>query len=108
MKKILSVFLLTSLVCACHVTPDIEPPINTAFSIYPNPARFFATINVRNRTENSTLLVFDTKGKIFATFNVTPQQGEYNINFQDEPAGTYHVVLKTRDSVVTDKLIKDE
>lgn len=80
------------------------------FTVYPNPVKQQATVNITSNTEERvTLQVFNTLGKLVLSKNVQLFSGNQSINLDMKqlPAGVYSISLIGNDRVITQKLIKE-
>jgi hypothetical protein len=71
-------------------------------NIYPNPSSFF--INVRASQEIETLQVFDINGKMIDSY--VTNNNELSLDVAKYKAGTYFIVAKTTNSVLSDRFVK--
>ena len=79
-------------------------------NIYPNPTRHILNIDLSNfvaNKENIDLYIFDQNGKQVKK-NIKLNQNLENINLIDLPAGTYNLVFKNGENVVSKKIVKIE
>jgi hypothetical protein len=80
------------------------------FTVYPNPVKQQATVNITSNTEQRvTLQVYNTLGKIVYSKSVQLFSGNQSINLDMKqlPAGVYSISLIGNDRVITQKLIKE-
>lgn len=74
----------------------IHIPLNTKFSVYPNPANDFLKLQLNNNSnENAMIIISDITGKIVIKQNVTAQQGLISISTSHLGTGSYIVKMIT-------------
>jgi sugar lactone lactonase YvrE len=75
------------------------------FSIVPNPARDFATINFSKLVENTSVRVYDITGKPLMVNAVPRNSTSYKLNVQSLPNGFYIIHVNTPSANYTEKLL---
>jgi hypothetical protein len=75
------------------------------FSIVPNPARDFATINFSKPVENTSVRVYDITGKPLMVNAVPRNTTSYKLNVQSLPNGFYIIHVNTPAANYTEKLL---
>jgi hypothetical protein len=75
------------------------------FSIVPNPARDFATINFSKPVENTSVRVYDITGKPLMVNAVPRNTTSYKLNVQSLPNGFYIIHVNTPSANYTEKLL---
>jgi hypothetical protein len=75
------------------------------FSIVPNPARDFATINFSKPVENTSVRVYDITGKPLMVNAVPRNTTSYKLNVQSLPNGFYIIHVNTPTANYTEKLL---
>ncbi|MDA9261722.1 T9SS type A sorting domain-containing protein [Flavobacteriales bacterium] len=74
------------------------------FSIYPNPANSFSTINLDDfNGDEVTITVFDSYGKLI--LNEKTSNNSFLFNISDNNSGIYFVRVKSQQIVITKRLI---
>lgn len=76
------------------------------FELFPNPATDFVNISVDDNLNNGILdvVVYDLQGKQWLQEN-TAGQNELKLSVAELPAGTYLVMVKTKDSFGVKKMV---
>jgi hypothetical protein len=86
------------------VSVDELPNTTSTFTIYPNPAKDFFTVNVtENFNEQSVLNIYNIFGSLIKT--ETLNQNQQSINISDLSNGLYLVTIKSKESTQNQKLI---
>jgi len=75
------------------------------FSIVPNPARDFATINFSKPVENTSVRVYDITGKPLMVNAIPRNTTSYKLNVQSLPNGFYIIHVNTPTANYTEKLL---
>lgn len=89
----------------CFDEPSRRVKENQIVYAFPNPARDFAFVYVRNTTNDTgTLTVFDPKGDISLEQDVPP--GMYDFEVELKSDGKYHVVCKIGDQAYTTVILR--
>ncbi len=84
----------------------IHLPLNTKFTVYPNPAKDFIRININtNSTVNTQLTITDLAGRIILAKNITIQNGGFTTSTNGIANGTYFVQLKINNEVLLSKVV---
>ena len=84
----------------------IHIPLNTKFTVYPNPAKGFISINLSNITAiSSQLTITDLAGKIVLSKTITTQNGNVLVSTNNLVNGVYFVQLKINNEVLVSKLV---
>ncbi|HZV68150.1 MAG TPA: T9SS type A sorting domain-containing protein [Saprospiraceae bacterium] len=83
----------------CNIVSTSEPASESheIFSVYPNPASTFISINcLKDLSENCTIMIYDYSGKMLLRKSITPQQGyQYMINVPEEIQGAYILSIQS-------------
>lgn len=81
-----------------------EAPVKniSKLNIYPNPSSFI--INVKASQEIKSLQVFDINGKMIDSY--VTNNNELSLIVENYKSGTYSIVAKTTNSVLSDKFVK--
>jgi len=74
---------------------------NVTFTIAPNPAKENVSILYDGLESNPTIEIFDLTGRLIASFNTNDHERVSTINTSQYPAGIYIVVLKVKDTIVS-------
>lgn len=79
-----------------------EPTSKNSFSVYPNPASNYFTVDLRNNNEKATITITDVTGKpIYTTTTINSTE----INTTNFSNGVYFVQVKTGDFVAVRKVV---
>lgn len=93
---------------ALNIALSINTPVNatqTAFSIVPNPCNNEITINFSSLIKNASIKIYSVLGKeIYAMENIAPQS---KIDLTSLQSGIYFYKMKTSDSEISGKLLKN-
>lgn len=81
------------------------PIFTSPFSIYPNPAKDFATIHFSKAVEKATIAVYDITGKAVITQSLNGSIKDYKLNTQTLPNGLYVVKVNTETCSYNEKLL---
>lgn len=89
-----------------EIIPNTPPDYSTLFSLYPNPAYQFVTLEYRSLLP-SQVVIYNSAGQQLKIFNLPPSQ---NILFQQLPIqvlapGIYFVRILNKDKSITKKLL---
>ena len=80
---------------------------NNSFSIYPNPAQEFLTIENANAIKDAKVLVYDMKMQQVEVETVTnTASNQIVLNLANLEAGCYHLVLQNGSQMIRNKFIK--
>ena len=71
---------------------------SNSFSIYPNPATEFLTLNLKSINANS-FSILDITGREIISFPVTEQKINLNVRWLEQ--GNYFLVLKNKNSIIS-------
>ena len=84
----------------------IHIPLNTKFTVYPNPAKNFININFNNITAiSSQLIITDLAGKTVLSKSITTQNGSALVGTNNLVNGVYFVQLKINNEILVSKLV---
>ena len=93
---------------ALNIALSINTPVNatqTVFSIVPNPCNNEITINFSSLIKNASIKIYSVLGKeIYAMENIAPQS---KIDLTALQSGIYFYKMKTSDSEISGKLLKN-
>ncbi|CAM3624305.1 T9SS type A sorting domain-containing protein [Flavobacterium gelidilacus] len=70
------------------------------FSMYPNPARDFVTIQYDLGIDNGTVSVYDISGRGINTYKLASSMGELQLDTSSYQSGVYIVVVKDNNTVL--------
>lgn len=105
MKNLVAFTLAIIAVIACNDKPEFLPP-QDPLVVYPNPFFNHATISIQNPEANTFhLVVFDSKGRILLEKRESLEEASYTIS-NEEPKGTYKIILEIDGKTFTRTLIK--
>ena len=107
-KSLLHLSLFVFILQACNDKPEVLP-LNNELSLlaYPNP--FSDLLNISASVQANTdaqILLFNTKGEIIFEAVLEQQQQTFLIDLQNEPSGTYQVIIQSNDLQTIQKVIK--
>lgn len=84
----------------------IHIPLNTKFSIYPNPAKDVVNLQFSNIANiNTTMIVTDIAGKTIFKKQITAANGKVAVNTTNLTNGTYFVHIIINNETLVSKLI---
>lgn len=105
MKNFVAFTLALIAFISCNDKPEFLPPQNPLV-VYPNPIFNHATVSIQNPEGNAFHLVaFDSKGRILLEKRESLEEASYRI-LNEEPKGTYQVILEIDGKTFTRTLIK--
>lgn len=91
------------------ITINVDPPLsidnftNKLFSVFPNPALEYLTLKSSENLQNSTLEIFDLRGRLLQKNKIFNWKNEYKIDFSKYQSGTYFISIETQNQ---QKLVK--
>ncbi|MCX6209749.1 MAG: endonuclease [Bacteroidetes bacterium] len=84
----------------------IHIPLNTRFTVYPNPAGNFINVQVNDYSiSSSQITITDITGKVVLQKKIAVQNGLAVIDASSLSNGTYFIQLKTNNEWLTSKLV---
>jgi hypothetical protein len=84
----------------------IHIPLNTRFTVYPNPAGNFINVRVNDYSiSSSQITITDITGKVVLQKKIAVQNGLAVIDASSLSNGTYFIQLKTNNEWLTSKLV---
>jgi endonuclease I len=84
----------------------IHIPLNTKFSVYPNPANDFLKLQLNNNSNETAMIILsDITGKIVLKQNVQANQGLINISTSHLGTGHYIVKMITGNSEYSQRVL---
>ena len=100
--------LFLGILISCNDKPEFVPQ-DPNFAVYPNPTTDGLNIAISN-PQNSQyhVLVIDTRGEVLLEKKESIAEGYYRVDLQDEPEGTYHVVLEKDNTTIVKRVNKVE
>lgn len=84
---------------------DSESFKQDIFSLFPNPADSFITLEFNQSSENTTITIFDISGRLVKSINNTESLSSQNIDVSQLSSGTYFVKVNQDESQTVKKLI---
>ena len=102
------ILALMIILTACNDKPEfvVQDP---DFAVFPNPAINELNIQISNpQNSHYHVLVIDPKGNVLLEKNESFEEGFYQVFLQNEPEGTYHVVLEKDNTTIVKKVVKIE
>ena len=87
----------------------IHIPLNTKFTVYPNPVQNNLSIRLNENSNKSMMLqITDLAGKVLLSKNVVTMNGLINVNTSNINNGTYFVRLMLNDEILTAKVVVEK
>ncbi|MBI9067019.1 MAG: S8 family serine peptidase [Salinivirgaceae bacterium] len=80
---------------------------NLSLHIYPNPAKNSINISVENALNDGSLLIYNTIGKIVASYSFTKSQKRLSVNCSDYSPGVYFIKYTNCEYFDVEKVIVD-
>ena len=83
---------------------NVKVNLDEPFSTYPNPVVDKLNISLKGSDKNSTIQVYSLSGILLK--EEMNKKESFQIDFENYPQGIYFVKVKTRDEIITKKIIK--
>ncbi len=91
--------------------PETEAPTELLLNFYPNPTKGMLNIALSGNPEASmvnNLYIYDTKGTIVKTLNITEAERSLSVDMRNLPIGVYVLQLQLSNNLtITKKIIKN-